>query len=269
MATKQKTNKRQLVLLGLLVVVLGYYVLHTFVFTSQPARPTGSSGARSTATSSTSGTESRQSEGTREAPVTTAEKMQVLLDDRSPLELGLLARAGAGPATPGTRGNIFDYYKEPPPPPVPPPPPPPIRINSVNPHYVVAGTPRPAKMSVSGSAFPPDAQILLNGSPRQTKRLNEGTLSTELSQGEYARQGSFTVEVKSQSDPVKFYSNTLNFVIQPSPDPPFKYVGRIGELAVLEVGNKEFARMTRGATVQGVWRIEAISDAGVDVIHTQ
>jgi hypothetical protein len=34
-------------------------------------------------------------------------------------------------------------------------------------------------------------------------------------------------------------------------------------------GTKEVARVTRGGTVQGVWRIEAVTNDGIDVIHTQ
>jgi hypothetical protein len=270
MATKTSVkNKRQMVLLGALVIVLGYYLLHNFVFSGPSARSSGTpTRSAATPTKSPSGAESRQS-GSSESGTTAGEKIQLLLNDRTPLELGLLANAAGGSAKPSERGNIFDYYKEPPPPPPKQPDPPPIKINYVQPNSVIAGTPRPFKLSVSGSAFPPDAQILLNGSPRQTKRLNEQTLSTDITAGEYSTQRSFTIEVKSQADPVKFYSNPLTLVVQPSPDPPFKYVGRIGDLAILEVGNKEFARLTRGSTVQGVWRIEAISDAGVEVIHTQ
>ena len=271
MAVKRsKKNTRQLVLLGALVVLLGYYVLHTFVFTGSSAKPNSNTQARNTspAAKSASGSNNRQvSEGESEA--SRANRIQLLLADRSTLDLRLLARAGGGPATPGKRGNIFDYYKEPPKKPDPPPPPPPIKISYLQPQTAVAGTPRSFKLSASGSAFPADAQILINGNPRQTKRVNDTTLTTEMAPGEYASQKTLTVEVKSQSDPSKFYSNPMSFTVLPSPDPPFKYVGRIGEIAVLETGTREFARLTKGSTVQGVWRIEAISDAGVDVIHTQ
>jgi hypothetical protein len=271
MATKASVkNKRQMVLLVALLIVLGYYVLHTFVFTGSSSRSTNNAQTRtaSSPTKPPSGAASRQ-QGSNDSEASPGAKIQLLLDDKSPLDLGLLAKAGGGPATPGERGNIFDYYKEPIKPPPPLPPPPPIRINYLQPQTVVAGTPRAFKLSVSGNAFPGDAQILVNSSPRQTKRINETTLTTDIPAGEYATQRSMTIEVKSQADPVKLYSNPMTFVVQPSPDPPFKYVGRIGDLVILEVGNKEFARLTRGSTVQGVWRIEAISDAGVDVIHTQ
>jgi hypothetical protein len=34
-------------------------------------------------------------------------------------------------------------------------------------------------------------------------------------------------------------------------------------------GTREVARVTRGGTVQGVWRIESITNDVVEVIHTQ
>ena len=77
-----------------------------------------------------------------------------------------------------------------------------------------------------------------------------------------------TVEVKSQTDP-KLFSNVMSFVVQPAPEPTFKYIGRIGDVAVLDFGGRDTQRLTKGNTVQNVWRIEVIRDDAVEVIHTQ
>jgi hypothetical protein len=124
-------------------------------------------------------------------------------------------------------------------------------------------------MTVAGKAFPADAQVLINGNPRPTKRVNDTTLSVEIRATEYSAQTTFAVDVRSPTDP-KLFSNHATFVVAASPDPPFRYIGRIGDIGVLEMnGTKEVARVIRGGTVQGVWRVESISNDGVDVIHTQ
>jgi hypothetical protein len=78
------------------------------------------------------------------------------------------------------------------------------------------------------------------------------------------------VEVKSQTDPDNLWSRPIPFVVQPSPEPQFKYIGRIGDQAVLEMpGSKDNVRMKRGDKVQGVWLIDAISDSALELTHAQ
>src|SRR5688572_19839638 len=113
MATKPAMkNKREKALLAVLVVVLGYYVLHTFVFTGSSSKSNSNSQARNSPSTTRSGspTGGGESGGAGESEPSASGRIQLLLDDRSPLELGLLVKNGGGTATPGKRGNIFDYY---------------------------------------------------------------------------------------------------------------------------------------------------------------
>ncbi len=271
-AKRSKKNTRQMVLLGALLLVLAYFVLHTFVFTGPASK---SKTTTTTATASGSSTAKPASGSVIQTPrqaqsaASPQEKLQLMLYDKRPLDLPLIASSRGGDAAVSKRGNIFDYYKEPPPRPKDPDPPPPITISYLQPQTAVAGTPRPFTLTVAGKAFPADAQIQVNGNPRPTKRINETTLSTEIRSTEYSSQTTLAVDVKSPADP-KLFSNHASFVVVASPDPPFKYIGRIGDIGVLEMnGTKEVTRVTRGGTVQGVWRIESITNDGVDVIHTQ
>jgi hypothetical protein len=75
--------------------------------------------------------------------------------------------------------------------------------------------------------------------------------------------------VKSQSDPTKFYSAEIPFIIQPAPEPPFRYIGRIGEKGLFEMTDKRVERLAVGGVIQGVWHIDSITDAGVEVTQTQ
>ena len=266
-----KKNTRQLVLLGALVIVMGYYVLRTFVFSSPPSKPKAQAAAgTSSSVPATRGTAGAGAgtQSVRLAANSPQEKLQQLLYDKRPLDLPLISYRG-GDATVGKRGNMFDYFKELPPHLQQLTPRPTITISYLQPQSAVAGTPRPFTMTVAGKAFPADAQVLINGNPRPTKRLNDTTLSVEIRASEYTSQTTLAVDVRSPTDPKQF-SNHATFVVASSPDPPFKYIGRIGEIGVLEMnGTKEVARVIRGGTVQGVWRIDAITNDAVEVTHTQ
>ncbi len=169
----------------------------------------------------------------------------------------------------GPRGNIFDYYKEPPPKPVPAPPPPPITVQYVQPSSVVAGTPKKVTLMVTAQKLPADPVILYNGSARPTKRVNESQLSMELAPGEYSSQGNFQIGVVSQSDP-KYNSTTVPFIVQPSPEPQFKYIGRIGDVAVVEIpAQREVKRYKRGDKIMNVWQIDSITDQALEITHLQ
>jgi len=203
--------------------------------------------------------------------------IQQLLSDVSPLNLSLISRASDRSDKPGARGNIFAYFVEPPPPPTPPPPPPPIQLQSVRPQGAVAGTPRAFTLVITGSQIPADAQLFFDGGLRTAKRVSDTQLSTEMTPADYAFARNINIDVKSQSEPAKLFSNPLQFSIQPAPEPQFIYKGRLGALnqpaynyAVFELNNtKEIKRGKVGDTIMGVWRIDAISADAVDVTNTQ
>ncbi|MGH9823812.1 MAG: hypothetical protein ACREDR_11250 [Blastocatellia bacterium] len=198
--------------------------------------------------------------------------LQALLSDVNPLDLDAIKRIKEGSET--ARGDMFDFYHPPPTPVpvVPTPTPPPIAVRFVEPVSAIAGTPKPFQLKVSGSPLPPDAQIIFNGAPRQTKRVDDGTLTTEIAASDYGNAGSMEISVRSASKPKELYSNSVMFSVQPAPAPPFKMVGLIGDLAILEVGTgntKQYLRMRRGETYDGVWRIDAVNDNGIEVTDTR
>jgi len=205
--------------------------------------------------------------------------MQALLSDLTPLNLRF-ASSGESKRAPSNgepgRGNIFAYFVPPPTPPPKPPDPPPIQLVSLQPQTAVAGTPRTLTLVVTGNKIPADAHILIDGSPRVTKRLSETQLSTEISPGDYSLARGINVAVKSQSNPAE-NSNSIQFVVQPAPEPQFIYKGRLGTLgqpqynyAVVEINStKEIKRAKVGDTIMGIWRVDAISADGIDVTLIQ
>jgi hypothetical protein len=186
----------------------------------------------------------------------------------TPLDFGMIGR-DTGKATPGPRGNIFGYYVPPKvDPPIPKPPP--ISLQYIQPQSAVAGTPRRFTLTVVGQAVPPDAQIIIDGRAKPTRRVNDTTLATDIEPAEYASSRSMTVEVKSPTDP-KLFSNPASFIVQPSPEPPFKFTGylKLGNWGLFEMNaNKQISRLTTGDTVQG-WRIDSISEKEVEITHLQ
>jgi hypothetical protein len=201
--------------------------------------------------------------------------MQAMLSDTTPLNLRLASSSG-GASTPGSRGNIFGYYVEPPKPPPKPPPPPPIQLISLQPQSAVAGTPRPVTLTVRGNKIPEDAQILIDGAPRPTKRVSDSQLSTDIAASDYSSARGLTIEVRSKSDPSQ-NSNTLQFVAQQAPEPQFIFKGRLGTLgqpefnyAVVEItSSREVKRVKVGDTIMGIWRVDAITAEGIEVTLTQ
>ena len=210
----------------------------------------------------------RQVESATSKPSNRKEELEAELADLTPLDP--VVHVAATPTAKTERGNIFAYYVPPPAPPPPPVPPPPIALQYIQPPSVIASTPKSFTLTVTGNGYPADAQILMNGGPRQTKRVNETTLSTEVAQGDYMSQGSIVIEVRSQSNPAKIFSNQIALVVQPAPEPPFKYYGETGGNALLEVGGA-FAHKgyRRGDTIQGVWRIDSITKDMIEVTHLQ
>src|SRR5262249_37235298 len=253
------------------VAVCGLVIIYQFFFSGGPSRkPAQSNAARPSATPAPAVTPTPKSVQVIRPDSAAAKEALLLqqLSDTSPLML-TAQRPPAGAET--ERGNISAYYVPPPPTPTPTPPPPPILLRSVQPPSAVAGTPRAVSMLVIGEHFPPDAQIIYGGSPKPTKRT-EAALIAEIPASDYSFARTVPIEVKSQSKPAELYSNQLSFVIQAPPQIPFKMVGRIGDLAVLEfpgTPNKEYIKFHKGEMVMQFWRIDSIDSSGIDVTDTR
>lgn len=275
-SSSEKIKRMFLAGLGVLLAVVVVYKFFLSGPAPRPKRPPqpGAATAGSAAPATAAGGAAQKTRPMGAAAQQEA-IMQALLSDVTPLNLRY-ASSGEGSSAPGKRGNIFGYFVEPPRPPAPPPPPPPIQLISVQPQSAVAGTPRPVTLVISGNKIPADAHILIDGSPRPTKRLSETQLSTEISPGDYSLVRGINVQVKSQSNPAE-NSNTIQFIVQPSPEPQFIYKGRLGTLnqpqsnyAVIELNStKEIKRVKVGDTIMGIWRVDAISTDGIDVTLTQ
>ena len=267
-------KNKKFVLAGALGLMLLTVLYSFFLSDSGPSRPTRRTGNNnSTAStppkSSTVPIQSqRQVDSAASKPSNRKEELEAELADLTPLDLS--PHVTAAPVLTTSRGNIFAYYVPPPPEPAKPPPPPPIALQFVQPPSVIASTPKSFTLNVVGNGYPADAQIIMGGRPRQTKRVNETTLSTEVAQGDYMSQGSIPIEVRSQSDPSKLFSNQIALQVQPAPEPPFKYYGETGGNALLEVGGVfEHKGYRRGDTIQGVWRIDSITKDVIEVTHLQ
>ncbi|MFP5263678.1 MAG: hypothetical protein ACLGJB_17495 [Blastocatellia bacterium] len=276
MAKRSSSEQRKRMILVVLGGLFVFVLIYQFLL-SPPSRPArqvrnanGSAAPASTSAKTAPAPSAPKPQAPKAGSVAEQEALlQEQLSDLTPLNLSLISTAAAPPKV-SERGNIFAYYVPPPVPPPPPPPPPPITLQAVSPQNVVAGTPRPVTVTVTAQKIPEDPQIFFDGRAKPTKRINESQLTTVLEPNEYAFARNINVEVKSQSDPVKNNSNTVSLVVQPAPEPQFRYIGRLGENAVFEItATKEIKRLTRGSVVQGVWRIDSISDAGVEVTHTQ
>lgn len=267
---KARIQKQALAGLGLLMV--GVVVYQFFFNAPEPrSRRTASNSnapARTATTTRPTTTQQPAQPNPAPRPSDPDAALQAELADITPLVSVVAVNTGS--STVGPRGNVFAYYVPPPPLPPKPEPPPPITLNFVQPQSVVAGTPRKFTLTITGQAIPADAQILLDGRPKPTKRVSDTILSTEIEPGEYTQSRNMRIEVKSQSDPVKFYSNPVSFVVQAAPEPPFKYVGRLGDQGLFEItASKLLQRAKVSETIQNVWRIDSITDAQVEVTHTQ
>jgi hypothetical protein len=274
---KKNSEKAKIIALGSLGAVLLLTLVYQLFFTGPPPRPTLQSGKNNPSANAKSGVTIQSPENAENAASKQnvpkrgddQERMRLLLEDISPLNTSLIVGSRAIPAS--DRGNIFNYYVEPIPPPPPPPKPPPITLQAVSPTSATAGTPRPFTLTVVGQGIPPDGKIFINGSPRtNTKRVNDTTLAIDITPQEYSSQATWTIEVKSLADPEKMNSNRMTFTALPSPEPPFKFIGLLGEQALVEItGAREYLRLKVGSTIQGIWRVDAISNQAMDVTQTQ
>jgi hypothetical protein len=277
MAKKKSEKIKLYTLLGLFGVIV-ITVVYQFFFSTPAPRPSLRPGKSGSTENTRSGTTIQSPENAENVAIRQAtsgkvnqqEMVRQLLDDMTPLDPRRMVAIGTAAVSP--RGNIFDYYIEPPKPIVvpPPPPPPPIALQGISPASATAGTPRPFTLTVTAQNLPPDAKIFMNGSPRETRRVNETTLTTEMSPADYADARNSTIEVKSPGDPAKWYSNPMTFTAVALPEPPFKFIGILGEQALIEVtGTKEYLRLKVGDTVQRAWRVDAISNQAMNLTHIQ
>jgi hypothetical protein len=273
-SSSEKVKRIALAVLGILLVVV--FVYEVFLTGPSP-RPkvnpqAGSSNGGATLPATASAPSVPQKKPTGAAAEQEA-LVQAMLADLTPLKF--VSNAG-GKSEVGSRGNIFAFFVAPPIPPPPPPPPPPIQLTAVQPQSLVAGTPRPVTVLVSGNKIPADAQVFFNGGARPTKRVSETQLSIEMTAGDYASTQNINIDVKSKSNPAE-NSNALVLVVQPSPEPGFIYKGRLGPLnqpqanfAVFELNaTKEIKRAKVGDTVMGVWRVDSILAESVEITQTQ
>jgi len=276
------SEKVKRILLAALGVALVGAVVYQFVLRGPESRPKRNPQPGATTGSSSQPASPPATQKPRQLGAAAQQEaiMQALLSDLTPLNLRFASSGGSKPEAsnraPGDRGNIFAYYVPPPTPPTPPPPPPPIQLVSLQPQTAVAGTPRPLTLVVTGNKIPADAHILIDGSPRVTKRVSETQLSTEISPGDYSLARGINITVRSQSNPAE-NSNSIQFVVQAAPEPQFIYKGRLGTLgqpqynyAVVELNStKEIKRAKVGDTIMGIWRVDSISADGIDVTLTQ
>jgi len=274
---KSNSEKTKRIILISLGGALAALVVYQFFFRSPDQRPRRVNSNSNSAVAVTT----QSSPGLRQPVIkrgnTAAEQqaqLQTLLDDRTPLDLNSIKSGGSSEI--GSRGSIFAYYVKPPEP-VKSAPPPPIALQGLQPQSAIAGTPRKFTMNVFASPLPEDATIYFNGHPKPTKRVSDRQLSTEVEPAEYSAQVSINIDVKSKAEPEKFHSGALTFVAQALPDPPFRYIARLGNMSqpeanygVLEMNaSREIKRVRKGETVAGGWRIDSINTDSIDVTHTQ
>jgi hypothetical protein len=268
--TKAEQRKRLLLIVlgGLFAVVLVYQLF--FNSPAKPTRKTTNSNTSMPASPAAATPPPGASSATQpKASGQPEEIVAILMQDLTPLDLR--TRVASGAVEPDKeRGDIFKVYVPPPTPPPPPPPPPPITLTGVTPASAVAGTPRKITLTIVGSLIPEDAQLFFDGSLKPAKRLNEHQIAADLEPNEYVAARSINITVKSASDP-KMFSTATSFSVQPAPEPQFRYIGRLGEQGLFELmtPTKEIKRLGRGESIMNQWRIDAITDQGVEVTLTQ
>lgn len=276
---KRNSDKIKYIALAVLGGILAIVFIYQIFFSAPKPKPRPNTQLGNTASTASPAKPSTPVPQSRNLSASAQQEalIQQMLSDVTPLNLSLISKGADRSDKPGARGNIFAYFVEPPPPPSPPPPPPPIQLQSVQPQGAVAGTPRSFTMVITGNQIPPDAQLFFDGAVRTAKRVSPTQLSTEMTPADYAFARNINIDVKSQSEPAKLFSNPIQFSIQAAPEPQFIYKGRLGALnqpaynyAVFELSStKEIKRGKVGDTIMGVWRIDAIAADSVDVTNTQ
>jgi hypothetical protein len=172
----------------------------------------------------------------------------------------------------GVDRNPFTFPPQPPPPPEKPPPPKPVPtiiIGNVTPASVVAGIPRGVDVTVTGKDFPVDARVLWNGRTLRTQRLTPEMLRVSLTPGEIANAGNVRVKVVSESQPTRLWSEERTFDIREAPRPTFQYIGRVGDVALVDYGGQGNQKTVRVGDVIGqpaMWKVVAISREKIDLL---
>lgn len=160
--------------------------------------------------------------------------------------------------------NIFVYGPDAPPPEThsPPAPPPTLRLLTVNPAVIYART-GDIPLRVTAEAFPPDAQIFLNGQPQPTERVSPTELATTVSRSFVMSPGRLVLEVKNGRGD---FSGPREIPVLEPPAPPYTYVGRIGDLVFLKKGDDRYA-VRIGELVDAKkdprWRVASATDANL------
>ncbi|MBI4470219.1 MAG: IPT/TIG domain-containing protein [Acidobacteria bacterium] len=176
-----------------------------------------------------------------------------------PLPLAALER-GRSSASEPTR-NIFTYYVPPPKPYVPPPPPPtPLKITSISPASVYAGT-VDTPLQVTGTELPPDCRIYVNGQSLPSTVKEGAEVTATIPKSLMTSPSQLQVEVRD--DGGGLYSNKLTLLVNPAPPPPYRYVGRIDNLAFLSGGGgppDERFPLLLGTVIDKRWKLISIGD---------
>lgn len=264
----QGDRNKKIILITLFVLMVGVAIYRFVLEAPAPKRKPGASNSNTARTVSPAPSAPSQTPKPSKTPKENEAAIQEEIAKITPLDFSI-PNGVTGNATPGPRGNIFAFYERPP---VIPPkqPPPPIQLQFLQPQSAVAGTPRRFTLTVVGQTVPPDAQIIIDGRAKATRRVNDTTLATDIEPAEYGSSRTMMVEIKSPGDP-KLFSNPASFIVQPSPEPPFKYTAylKLGNWGLFEMSStKQISRLTVGDTVQG-WRIDSINEKEVEITHLQ
>jgi hypothetical protein len=171
--------------------------------------------------------------------------------------------------------NPFAFPPKPPPPPGRPKPPDPVAtiiIGNITPNSVVAGVPRPIDVTVTGRNFQPDFKVTWNGRLLRTQRLSTDQLRVTLTPAEIASAGTVRVNIVSESQQSKLWSETRTFEIREAPRPSFQYIGRVGDLALIDfggTGNQKTAHVGDMIGQPAIWKVVAITPEKVDLLDTR
>lgn len=259
-------------LVGLLVILVGGNVLFSGKKpVAAPPPPTTNDGR---IRNSDIGKSQANTSATPGGAVTPGPNDQVF----GPIEVLPVAYAGGGDVQ--VVRNIFDY---PPPPiekpkPLPPPvrpPPPTINLGSVSPSNAIAGTSKPITITLLGSLFPADAEVLFGGQPIPTQRVSGTVVKATIPPSALGQAGARTVEVKSASQRAELWSTKLNFQLAASPEPAttFVFSGRIGPQAVITFkdATKKPQLVSIGGTINGEvpWKVLSINDKAIELLDTR
>jgi hypothetical protein len=261
-------DKRNKLLLGVLLLTLAGVVYYQFFAGSDaPNPPPGASGVASATVKTTpSPTPQRQTSGTP-APIIS-----------QPLYMASIAQGSHSSS--GTGRNIFIYPTPTPPPPAPPPTPTPIPtpwpipVSSVNPGGVIART-AAFTLTVFGEKMPQDAQGLINGRVYPTTFVNASQVKISVPAEAIRTAGVLSVMIRSGSAPA-LISETKSVNIAEPPKPPYQYVGLITvkniPTAVLVDPGKDkdddVIKAKKGEIVERKWKIINITPQMVEIEDT-